>query len=168
MRKMTAKAIQDRQVTATACVMGLLGDVRYSAEATSVRDLKPFTDLEPGEIGDFLLRISPSVLRQQARPFTLSWVRTPPNVPHETLTAGLEMARDWPESFYAAIGMPDEGFFRFTDPARVVDLLKAIELWLARKIQDGRGLIIAEAVHAYRMGCKFTPNQRPFVHLRTR
>ena len=166
-RKMTAPAIEDRQVTATAGVMGLLGDGRYSAEAASLKSLAPFTDLDPGEIGDFLLRISPSALRRQAVQFTLSWVRSPSTTPHEVLTAGLEMAREWPERFYAAIGMPSGGHFKFVDPTKALDLLGAIELWVAKKMGDGRGLIIADALQAYRRGCQLKPTQRPFVHLRS-
>lgn len=167
-RTMTATFVPDEQVTATASVMGLLGDAQYSKEASYVKTLAPFVDLEPGEIGDFLLRMSPSVLRPQALPFTLSWLRKPQHAPHETLTAGFEMARGWPDDFYSALGMPEEGFVSYTDPARVIGRLKAIELWLVKKVQDGRGMVIANALRAYRLGCQSTPDLQPFVRIRTR
>ena len=133
-----------------------------------MKTLAPFVDLQPGEIGDFLLRISPSVLRPQAIPFTLSWVHRPQQAPHETLTAGLEIARGWPEKFFATLGRPEEGFVSYTDPAKAIGLLKAIELWLAKKVQDGRGLIIAEALSAYRAECQSDPNLRRLARTRFR
>lgn len=154
---MTATAIPGDQATATACVMGLRGEARFEAEAASLKMLAPFTDLEPGEIGEFMLRISPSVIRRHGFPFTLSCVRANRYVPHETLTAGLEMARGWPDAFFATIGKADERY-DFIDPARVTRLLEAIEFWLSRKVVEGRGLIIAEAVRAYRAECQSRPD----------
>ena len=113
-------------------------------------------DLDAVETGELLLRLASSSLPKKMYPFTLGWINANSKASHETLTASLDAVNDWPHRFYATLSKDDRPY-GYIDPRRVRSLVKAIESWLEGKRVEGRGIAIAKAIEAYRIGCTTFP-----------
>lgn len=83
-----------------AVAYGLLGDEAFEGEAETARSLRPLRDLGPVEVFEFLYRVgmdlTPGIRRKL---FSLEQPGKLDEQPWVALHRGLQIAREWPESF---------------------------------------------------------------------
>lgn len=134
-------------IGATAAVYGLMGDLRFQAEADQVRSLPSFRDLAGANIAEFLYRLGLERMGRQNKYFSsenpgdLVWEA------HIAMRRGLEAMTPWPSAFHRVI---DEMRQRSNlSPAmsrrRAVG---AVERWQAG-LPEGQGTEILWAVREY-------------------